>query len=151
MRKKITVAQVAEKVNLIKRAGIWPHAFFMLGYPEETEADFQATLDLALRLPLVGAHFSAYRPLPGTQSHADLLQRGEISANDPATAAGTLAAAVYAPRGLTCPRVKAWQRRMLLKFYLRPRILLFYMQEFLRHPFFIFNLSRRALRYLSAG
>ncbi len=148
MRKKITVAQVEEKVALVAQAGILPHAFFMLGYPEETEADFQATLDLALRLPLIGAHFSSYRPLPGTQSSEELVARGEITPFEDAPTQGTFASVVYAPRGLSLELVKHWQRRMLLRFYLRPRILGRYVAEALRHPAVMVNVFRRAWRYL---
>lgn len=148
MRKKITVAQVEEKAALVARAGILCHAFFMLGYPAETEADFRATLDLALRLPLIGAHFSSFRPLPGTQSAEELVARGEIEAFDFASERSTFASVVYAPPGMTTTFVKAWQKRMLRRFYFRPRILARYALEMLHRPGLIVNLLRRAWLYL---
>ena len=148
MRKKITVARVEEKAALVARAGILCHAFFMLGYPEETEADFQATLDLALRLPLIGAHFSSFRPLPGTPIAEELVTRGEIQAFDFSAERGTFASVVYAPRGSTPERVKVWQKRMLRRFYFRPRILARYAWEILRRPGLFVNLLRRAWLYL---
>jgi anaerobic magnesium-protoporphyrin IX monomethyl ester cyclase len=148
MHKKITVAQVREKAALVRQAGILPHAFFMLGYPEETAEDIQATYHLALSLPLIGAHFSSYRPLPGTESAEALLKRGEIKAFDFTAEHGTFASVVYAPPGMTVPQIKAWQRRMLVRFYFRPRILARYLWEMVRHPGLAVNLLRRAWVYL---
>jgi radical SAM superfamily enzyme YgiQ (UPF0313 family) len=151
MRKKITLAQVEEKTALVAQAGILPHAFFMLGYPGETESDLQATLKLALRLPLIGAHFSSYRPLPSTQSADELIARGEIQPFEFSATQeqGTFATVVYAPKGMTRARVKQWQRTMLLRFYLRPGIAWVYFRETLAHPGLIINLFRRAWRYLA--
>lgn len=148
MQKKITVAQVEEKVRLVRQAGILPHAFFMLGYPEETPEDIQATLRLALRLPLIGAHFSSYRPLPGTLSAAELIARGEISDFDFSPGKSTFASVVYAPKGQTIEQIKDFQKHMLLHFYLRPGILWLYLRELLRHPGMLLNLARKAWRYL---
>jgi radical SAM superfamily enzyme YgiQ (UPF0313 family) len=147
MRKKITVEQVAEKVRLVHASGILCHAFFMLGYPEEQTADFQATLDLALRLPLMGAHFSSYRPLPGTESSRDLIARGEIQEFNFASEAGTFASVLYAPRGMTPALVKTWQKKMLRRFYFRPRILWIYLREISRHPGLLLNFLRKAWLY----
>ena len=149
MRKKITVAQVEEKTRLVAQAGILPHAFFMLGYPEETEADIQATLDLSLRLPLIGAHFSSYRPLPGTQSSEELIARGEIKQFEFSAEKSTFASVVYAPRGMTLDGIRTWQKRMLRRFYFRPRILWVYARELLRHPTLVANLARKAWLYLA--
>lgn len=151
MRKKITVPMVEEKVRLVKEAGILAHAFFMLGYPEEGRGDIQATLDLSLRLPLIGAHFSSFRPLPGTQISKELEVRGEISGFEFSSAKSTFASVVYAPPGMTRDEIKAWQKKMLLAFYLRPRILWRYALEMLRHPGLALNLLRRAWLYLGGN
>jgi radical SAM superfamily enzyme YgiQ (UPF0313 family) len=151
VRKRQTVRQVEEKAALVHEAGILAHAFFMVGFPDERPEDCRATLELSLRLPLIGAHFASFRPLPGTESAEQLLASGEVASLAPSAQAGTFASVVYAPRGMTVAQVKAWQRRMLLAFYLRPRILWFYLRESLRHPFLAGGLLRRARLYLLGG
>jgi radical SAM superfamily enzyme YgiQ (UPF0313 family) len=148
MRKQLTIRQVEEKIRLIHEAGILAHAFLMVGFPGEEPADFRATLDLSLRLPLIGAHFASFRPLPGTECADALLAAGEIRALPHAAESSTFASVVYAPRGMSVDQVKAWQRRMLLAFYLRPRILWFYLRGLVRHPGNALNLLRRARLYL---
>jgi radical SAM superfamily enzyme YgiQ (UPF0313 family) len=148
MRKNLTVRQVEEKTAMMHQAGILTHAFFMVGYPEERPADIRATQKLSLRLPLVGAHFASFRPLPGTECSENLLESGQITTFPHSARSGTFASVVYAPRGMTVAQVKAWQWRMLLAFYLRPRILWFYLHEFLGNPKLVLSLVRRARLYL---
>ncbi len=124
MRKALTVPLVEEKVRLARSEGFPVHAFFMLGYPDETAEDVEATLDLALRLDLTGANFHGFRPLPGTLTGEALRDEGLIEgwASDPDR--GSFSNPVFAPPGLSPRWLKSMQRKMLFKFYGRPRILL---------------------------
>ena len=151
MKKKLTIRQVEEKITLIHQAGILAHVFLMVGYPGEGPEDIRATLRLSLKLPLIGAHFASFRPLPGTECTDALLATGEIQTLSLSAESSTFASVVYAPRGMTLRQVKSWQRRMLLRFYLRPRILWFYLREFVRKPAQAVNLFRRARLYLLPG
>jgi anaerobic magnesium-protoporphyrin IX monomethyl ester cyclase len=66
MHKGQTVAQIRRAVSLVKESGMEAGGFFLLGYPGETRADRQATLELALSLPLDYAKFTVLIPHPGT-------------------------------------------------------------------------------------
>ncbi len=46
MHKKITVDQIRQSVRCLAEAGIKTTTYWVIGHPGETEADFQATLDL---------------------------------------------------------------------------------------------------------
>lgn len=124
MRKALTLPLIEAKVRLARDEGFPVHAFFMLGYPDETAEDVQATLDLALELDLTGANFHSFRPLPGTVTGEALRDEGLIEgwASDPDR--GSFSNPVFAPAGLSPRWLKSMQRKMLLKFYGRPRILL---------------------------
>ncbi|MBK7977168.1 MAG: B12-binding domain-containing radical SAM protein [Deltaproteobacteria bacterium] len=124
MRKALTLPLIEEKVRLARAEGFPVHGFFMLGYPDETAEDVQATLDLALKLDLTGANFHSFRPLPGTVTGEALRDEGLIEgwASDPDR--GSFSNPVFAPVGLSPRWLKSMQRKMLLKFYGRPRILL---------------------------
>jgi radical SAM superfamily enzyme YgiQ (UPF0313 family) len=50
MGKKITVEQIRSAVSNLAAAGIKATTYWVVGYPEETEADFQHTLDLIEQL-----------------------------------------------------------------------------------------------------
>lgn len=66
MNKQITVKQAEQAVNTCKRAGIQVGAFFILGYPGETDKTVLDTVDFASSLPLDYLSFTFPYPIPGT-------------------------------------------------------------------------------------
>ena len=123
MKKGLNLDLVRERVRLIKKAGLTVHAFFIIGFPGETEEDIQQTMRFARSLPLDGALFSCFLPLPGSEITNDLIACGDLAAD---FHWGNLfySRVTYAPRGLTPERLKALQRRATLSFNLQPRVLL---------------------------
>ena len=78
IKKNLTVDQIKNKVELIKKSGISAVGFFMIGIPEETRKDIQMSINLAKELDLFRAHFSIYTPLPGTELFNQLKNDGRI-------------------------------------------------------------------------
>lgn len=66
MNKRVTVERAEQAVRMIAGKGIKTAGFFMVGYPGETCATIEQTLDWALRLPLDEISFTIPFPLPGT-------------------------------------------------------------------------------------
>jgi tRNA-2-methylthio-N6-dimethylallyladenosine synthase len=68
MNRGYTAAEYAEKVALVREAApdVAVVSDFIIGFPGETEADFQATLDLARRVRFAGGFVFKYSPRPGT-------------------------------------------------------------------------------------
>lgn len=66
MNKQITVKQAQQAVSVFKKAGIQIGAFFMLGYPEETDKTVLDTIKFASSLPLDYLSFTLPYPIPGT-------------------------------------------------------------------------------------
>jgi radical SAM superfamily enzyme YgiQ (UPF0313 family) len=68
MRRGHGVAEVERAVRLTRQAGLRPEVDLLLGFPGETRADREASLQLAERLVAMGAriHSHAMLPLPGT-------------------------------------------------------------------------------------
>jgi len=67
MNKKATVEAGKQAVHLFHTAGVEVAAFFIVGYPGETEASIEATFRLALDLPLDEISFNVPFPLPGSK------------------------------------------------------------------------------------
>ena len=67
-----------QKVPLLARHGIWTVGNFMLGFPGETRAQMLMTRNLALELPLTGANFAIYTPMPGTPMYERLTREGHL-------------------------------------------------------------------------
>jgi len=118
MKKKTTVAKIRENVGRIRRHGLDVAGFFILGYPGETRETIRNTIRLSRELDLLRANFFTYLPLPGTQSHRELVANGEIDAvnwND-----FYFMTAPYVPQGMTRGDLLTLKRRAFLRFYLRP-------------------------------
>ncbi|HOT30300.1 MAG TPA: radical SAM protein [Candidatus Ozemobacteraceae bacterium] len=76
MNKRHTVEQSSAALSLCREYGIETKAFFMLGYPEETPAEIQATIDFAAASSLSHAYFYLVRSFPGTRLERELLEAG---------------------------------------------------------------------------
>ncbi|MFC1850455.1 B12-binding domain-containing radical SAM protein [candidate division CSSED10-310 bacterium] len=118
MKKGITLAEITEKIHLINDMGMSVRGFFIIGYPTETFEDFQKTIRFALSLPLSGAHFSSFLPLPGSEITEQLLAEG-ILKNIPYESL-FYSLIPLPPPGMTQKQVKKWIRKAYLRFYLRP-------------------------------
>jgi anaerobic magnesium-protoporphyrin IX monomethyl ester cyclase len=66
MNKQATVKQAEDAVNVFRKAGVQTGAFFILGYPGETERTVLDTVDFASSLPLDYLSFTFPYPIPGT-------------------------------------------------------------------------------------
>ncbi len=66
MKKQITIKQAKEAVQTCKKAGIQVGAFFILGYPGETDRTILDTVNFASLLPLDYLSFTFPYPIPGT-------------------------------------------------------------------------------------
>jgi len=146
IKKGTRLPQIRETVRRVHAAGIQTGGFFILGFPDETLAEMEETIQFALELGLDRAHFGAFLPLPGTAAFRLLAERGEIA---PAQQATDLAyhAVAYSPHGVTPAELKHMQRRAFLRFYLRPRSLLG-LAATLRSPAHVRALAARAIDYV---
>jgi anaerobic magnesium-protoporphyrin IX monomethyl ester cyclase len=66
MNKRITTAQAKNAVKVAKAAGLKVGAFFILGYPGETDKTVLETIRFASALPLDYLSFTMPYPIPGT-------------------------------------------------------------------------------------
>jgi anaerobic magnesium-protoporphyrin IX monomethyl ester cyclase len=66
MKKQITIKQAKAAVHTIKRSGIQVGAFFILGYPSETDETILDTVKFSSSLPLDYLSFTLPYPIPGT-------------------------------------------------------------------------------------
>ena len=122
MRKRLSTRTIEDKFKIIERAKIDSIGFFILGYPGETINDINKTINFACKLPLKRATFSAFKPFPGTDIYNELVKKGEIGKISPGNF--SLEKIVWAPKGISFKKLKNLRRKALLKFYLRPDILI---------------------------
>jgi radical SAM superfamily enzyme YgiQ (UPF0313 family) len=78
IRKNLRLDTVRKQVSLLRQADIEVAGFFMMGFPGETRQEIEATVSLAMSLPLTAASFSVYCPLPGTDDYDRLFGGGMV-------------------------------------------------------------------------
>ena len=81
MRKNIDPDTVPEKIRRIKAAGLAVRAFFLVGYPGETEADIKKTIKLIRKCKIDALILGRFLPIPGTPVFNKLVQDGEIQSD----------------------------------------------------------------------
>jgi len=82
MRKGISEEDVLRAFGAARRAGMSTMGYIILNVPGETEADVEATLDLALRADPDFLQVSMLTPYPGTALWDDAQARGWVSTED---------------------------------------------------------------------
>jgi len=130
MKKNLNKDTIREKIKLIRKCGLDVSGFFIIGYPTETKADIEETINFALSLDLKRAGFSLFKPFPGTDITRNLVAHGELKEiADGDWEKFVLADAIFAPPGLSLSEMKKLRRKALLKFYLRPKIIFRFVLE----------------------
>ncbi|MDI7269466.1 MAG: radical SAM protein, partial [Myxococcota bacterium] len=115
--KGATVEQARRAVRLCREAGIRPYAFFMLGFPWETERTAAQTLEL---IRTIGADFIEMNvpvPFPGTPLAEEAERAGLLEAP---LLGHDHSRPMIRPHAMTRRRVAELWRKGLLSFYLRP-------------------------------
>jgi anaerobic magnesium-protoporphyrin IX monomethyl ester cyclase len=67
IKKNLDLDKVFNSIEYISKTGIITRGFFMLGFPTETEAELNQTIDYALESSLLGATFFTVVYFPGTE------------------------------------------------------------------------------------
>jgi radical SAM superfamily enzyme YgiQ (UPF0313 family) len=78
VKKKINKKQIRNSVSIIKKVGIDFTIYLMIGFPSETKAEMQETLDFARELDPTYYSFSILAPYPGTKIYDDVIRSGII-------------------------------------------------------------------------
>ncbi len=82
MNKRITTQQARRAVYTAKEAGLQVGAFFIVGYPGETDSTVLDTVRFASGLPLDYLSFTMPYPIPGTALHERVKDNGSALVED---------------------------------------------------------------------
>lgn len=82
VNKNLTLDQIRAAVKLIKKVGIESLGFFILGFPKDTEATMQESIDFAKELDLDLIKTGIIMPLPGTPLFQRWQNEGRIISYD---------------------------------------------------------------------
>ncbi len=114
MKKKLDLNVVAEKITMIKNAGMKVFGFFIIGYPGETEKDINKSFDFARNNGFDYVVYTCFHPLAGTPATDKLEAAGEWIETG---AGGDYYDVAYAPDGLTKRKLRMLRLWGLFRFY----------------------------------
>ena len=127
MKRGQSLKMIEEKVRMINRvSNIRMSGFFIIGYPEENEADILLTIAMAKRLPLSRAQFTVWMPVPGSEMTRMLTETGGLK-QDFSTV--RLQRVSYTPDQISLDDFKRLLRKAYIDFYCRPAIILGLLRE----------------------
>ena len=78
MRKHITIEEALSACRIIKKHGIELHAFFMVGFPQETEDTLNDTIAAMRKIECDQLIYSIFTPYPGTEAFEFCKENGLI-------------------------------------------------------------------------
>jgi anaerobic magnesium-protoporphyrin IX monomethyl ester cyclase len=120
IKKHLRFDKVLPIVEAFTRRNVFTSGFFMVGFPSETEAELQGTIDFALASKLHAAYFFVVTPFAGTGMHEEVVSAFGMQA---AQLVGS--GFFFRPRvnlsELSDARLYALRRNAYLRFYLDPR------------------------------
>jgi anaerobic magnesium-protoporphyrin IX monomethyl ester cyclase len=82
MNKRITTSQAKKAVHASKEAGLQIGAFFIIGYPGESDKTVLDTVRFASKLPLDYLSFTLPYPIPGTSLYDRIKDNGNVFVDD---------------------------------------------------------------------
>jgi len=82
MMKRLEGQKIRAAIKNMRTAGIRSFAFFIFGYPGETPASLERTIDYAVDLDPDFANFYPAVPYPGTELHAKAKRDGLLASED---------------------------------------------------------------------
>jgi radical SAM superfamily enzyme YgiQ (UPF0313 family) len=118
MGKLTDLPRIRSTVRATRRAGIQTFGYFIVGYLDETEEEFEDTVQLAIESGLDYASFYAATPLPGTRLFREAAERGLVS---PDYWRDYVAGRVTERVPYLVPDAELRARTAYRRFYLRPR------------------------------
>ena len=149
VKKGITLEQCQAACKLTTSLGIETRASFILGLPHETPGTIRATINFAKSLDLTKAFFNIATPYPGSVLYDMALQGDGLHLltqdwND----FKRLGNAVIELNEVSRQELIRWQRRALIEFYLRPKIIWHHLEHLIKEGHDTYPYKPQPLKYL---
>jgi radical SAM superfamily enzyme YgiQ (UPF0313 family) len=126
IQKNITLKKVITSIKAAKAAGISTVGYFMIGHFEETLETIRETDKFIYESGVDEIRISFFTPLPGTAAYASAKKYGEFEDD---WGKMTLFSPVFVPYGMSKEQLLNMQKKMIRRFYLRPKIILIYIRR----------------------
>jgi anaerobic magnesium-protoporphyrin IX monomethyl ester cyclase len=131
LNRKVNLNMLAQRVRLIKKAGIRVKGLLMIGLPGETEESIQRTRDFLFSLPVDDFNLTKFTPFPGAPVYKNIHNYGEFNED---WSRMDCMHFLFIPFGFTRKRLEELHVSFYRQHFKRPRVLLDYAAMLWRSP-----------------
>lgn len=128
IKKAATPRMQARALELTRAAGIKSNAYIIIGFPGETHETLAETEKFLAGVPIDTLRLTFFTPFPNTDITEDLVGNGTLVADWTKLNFYNIA---YIPNGLTAKDLERAYRRIMMRFYLKPRVLMSFLPHLL--------------------
>lgn len=140
-RQNADLEMIAEKIRLIKKAGIRVKGLLMMGLPGETEKSIQNSMEYVFSLPIDDFNLSKFTPFPGSPVYSSIREKGRFDEDWDKMDCMNFQ---FIPLKMTIDQLERLFINFYKTHYMRPKVLLDYGTMLWRSP----DSWRRFLKHL---
>ncbi len=130
-RQNADLDMLADKIRMIKKAGIRTKGLLMMGLPGESELSIKKSMDYVFSLPIDDFNLAKFTPFPGSPIHENIHELGDFDENWEKMDCMTFQ---FIPRGMNRERLEELFIRYYKTHYMRPKVLLGYVAMLWKSP-----------------
>jgi len=130
IKKKLDLSVAREKIALIKKYKMITSAFFIIGFPEETEEQVQETIEFIMTSGLDRMQLGVFVPLPGSEEFNNIFEK-----NNPARYEANVRRYLYEGyvpnflKHLKMEEIQSYYRKAILQFHSKPSVILSFIKD----------------------
>ena len=144
-RQNADLTMLAEKIRLIKKAGIRVKGLLMMGLPGENEKSIQKSMEYVFSLPIDDFNLAKFTPFPGSPIYQNV---HEVGSFDEDWGKMDCMDFIFIPRGMTKERLD----QLFIEFYKqhvkRPKVLWGYITMLWKSPDSCYRLTKNLFSFL---
>ncbi len=130
-RQNADLAMLADKIRLIKKAGMRVKGLLMMGLPGESEASVKKSMDYVFSLPIDDFNLAKFTPFPGSPIYKNIHAMGEFKEDWQKMDCMDF---IFIPHGMKKERMEELFQLFYKTHYTRPKVLLGYAAMLWRSP-----------------
>ncbi|MBU0729371.1 MAG: B12-binding domain-containing radical SAM protein [Proteobacteria bacterium] len=130
-RQNADLKMLAEKIRLIKKAGIRTKGLLMMGLPGETESSVRKSMDYVFSLPIDDFNLAKFTPFPGSPIYENIHQLGTFEEDWEKMDCMQF---IFVPNGMEKARMEELFQEFYKTHYTRPKVLLGYVAMLWKSP-----------------
>ena len=130
-RQRSDLDLLADRIRMIKRAGIRVKGLLMMGLPGESEASVRRSMEYVYSLPIDDFNLTKFTPFPGSPIYENIRDLGDFDEDWEKLDCMHFQ---FIPRGMTRPQLEILFKEFYRRHFMRPRILADYTSMIWRSP-----------------